>query len=55
MGAGQPFMYDAVPKETSRHPYNSFDPKAVSRASLATKASKPKSDGPLVSFNQHPE
>lgn len=48
-------MYDAVPKETSQRPYSSFDPKAVSRASLAPKAPRPKQEGPLISFNQHPE
>lgn len=48
-------MYDAVPKQTTQHPYNDFDPKAVSRASLTPKAPRPKQDGPLVSFNQHPE
>jgi hypothetical protein len=55
MVGGQPFMYDPVPKETSQHPYHSFNPKAVSRASLTPEPTKPKQDGPLVSFNQHPE
>jgi len=55
MGAGQPFMYDAVPKDRSTHSYSSFDPRAVSRASLTPKPEKPKQDGPLISFNQHPE
>ena len=54
MGVQQPFLYDAV-KTDSRSPYSDFDPKAVSRASLTPKAPRPKQDGPLVSFNQHPE
>ncbi|KAI9736061.1 MAG: hypothetical protein M1818_006237 [Claussenomyces sp. TS43310] len=55
MGNGQPFMYDAVPRDSPRHPYSSFDPRAASRASLAPTPSRPKSEGPLLSFNQHPD
>jgi hypothetical protein len=54
MGFDQPFLYDAVKHDNSL-PYNSFDPKAVSRASLTPKPPRPKHEGPLISFNQHPE
>ena len=54
MGAEAPFLYDAVKSDSSR-PYSAFDPKAVSRASLTPKPPRPKSEGPLISFNQHPE
>lgn len=55
MGVQPPFLYDAVKSESSRTPYNNFDPKAVSRASLTPKPPRPKQDGPLISFNQHPD
>ena len=56
MGAPQaPFMYQAVHKDDDRFPAASFDPKAVTRASMEPKKPRPKSDGPLVSFNRHPE
>ncbi|PQE29109.1 P-loop containing nucleoside triphosphate hydrolase protein [Rutstroemia sp. NJR-2017a BBW] len=50
MGINPPFLYDPVRTDYS------FDPKAVSRASLSPPAPRPKRpDGPLVSFNQHPD
>ncbi|KAM0162264.1 hypothetical protein ACHAPG_001962 [Botrytis cinerea] len=50
MGIQPPFIYDPVKTDWS------FDPKAVSRASLSPKAPRPKRpDGPLVSFNAHPD
>lgn len=49
-----PFLYDPVKQDVSR-PYNDFDPKAVTRASRTPKPPKPKQEGPLISFNQHPE
>lgn len=58
MGVQPPFIYDAVKSERSKNlPYNDFDPKAVTRASFQTARSSPrrKQEGPLVSFNQHPE
>lgn len=56
MGASQPpFMYQAVSKDDERFPPTKFDPKAVTRASYEPKKPKPKPDGPLVSFNRHPE
>ncbi|KAL2142694.1 hypothetical protein VTI28DRAFT_849 [Corynascus sepedonium] len=56
MGASQPpFMYQAVSKDDERFPPTKFDPKAVTRASYEPKKPKPKPDGPLVSFNRHPD
>ncbi|KAI5920249.1 hypothetical protein F4810DRAFT_447627 [Camillea tinctor] len=54
MGYNQPFMYDA-PRGDSRSPERKFDPKAVTRASWEPQPKKPKKDGPLVSFNRHPD
>ncbi|KAE8444484.1 hypothetical protein EG329_000468 [Mollisiaceae sp. DMI_Dod_QoI] len=56
MGAQPPFLYDAIKTEGSRSPYREFDPHAVSRASRAPKPPPMKKpEGPLVSFNQHPD
>jgi hypothetical protein len=55
MGVNPPFLYDAVKTEGPRSPYKDFDPKAVTRASHEPRAPRPKSTGPLISFNQHPE
>lgn len=55
MGAEQPYLYNPVVREDVNRPYTNFDPKAVSRASFAPNPPRPKKDGPLVSFNQHPE
>ncbi|KFY03469.1 hypothetical protein O988_01447 [Pseudogymnoascus sp. VKM F-3808] len=55
MGVEPPFIYDSVKKDTTRHSYKDFDPKAVSRASMQSQPQKPKKDGPLVSFNKHPD
>ncbi|KAG4029984.1 hypothetical protein MFRU_013g00080 [Monilinia fructicola] len=50
MGIQPPFLYDPVKTDWS------FDPKAVSRASLSPPAPRPKRpDGPLVNFNAHPD
>jgi hypothetical protein len=48
-------MYQAVHRDDDRFPATKFDPKAVTRASYESKKPKPKPDGPLVSFNRHPE
>ncbi|KAI2635257.1 hypothetical protein GGS21DRAFT_490470 [Xylaria nigripes] len=50
----QPYMYDSDRRD-SRSPEKPFDPKAVTRASWEVKPKKPKKDGPLVSFNRHPD
>ncbi|KAI0445933.1 hypothetical protein F4803DRAFT_506064 [Xylaria telfairii] len=54
MGAQQPYMYDAVRRD-SQFPEKEFDPKAVTRASWEVKPKKAKKKGPLVSFNRHPD
>ncbi|OBT57018.1 hypothetical protein VE04_03665 [Pseudogymnoascus sp. 24MN13] len=55
MGVEPPFIYDGVKKDTTRYSYKEFDPKAVSRSSMQSQPQKPKKDGPLVSFNRHPD
>ncbi|KAK4238633.1 hypothetical protein C8A03DRAFT_33329 [Achaetomium macrosporum] len=54
-GTRPPFIYQAVKKDDDRFPATPFDPKAVTRASYEAKKSKPKPNGPLVSFNRHPD
>lgn len=49
MGTQPPFLYEDVRSSKT------FDPRAVSRASLQPKPLRPKQDGPLISFNAHPE
>jgi hypothetical protein len=56
MGGGQPYLYNPPATYTPWDPYNGFNPKAISQASLAPKPpSQPKPEGPLVSFNRHPD
>ncbi|KAH8656184.1 hypothetical protein BGZ60DRAFT_532498 [Tricladium varicosporioides] len=55
MGVQPPFIYDPIKTEGPRSPYREFDPKAVTRASQQPKPRRPKQEGPLVSFNQHPD
>ena len=54
-GVQPPFLYDPIKTEGPRSPYREFDPKAVTRASYTPKPPRPKHEGPLVNFNQHPE
>ncbi|KAI0840833.1 hypothetical protein F5Y06DRAFT_231537 [Hypoxylon sp. FL0890] len=55
MGAQQPYMYDPDRRD-SRSPEKPFDPKAVTRASWEPQPKKKKKqDGPLISFNRHPD
>lgn len=57
-GTSQPFLYDYDPVRYStdnRLPPKLFDPKAITRASFDKPKPKPKPDGPLVSFNVHPD
>ncbi|KAM0246928.1 hypothetical protein ACHAP5_004377 [Fusarium lateritium] len=49
-----PFLYSAVNSD-SRFPEPKFDPKAVTRASWTPPSPRKKHDGPLVSFNTHPD
>ncbi|KAL0944192.1 uncharacterized protein CTRU02_202079 [Colletotrichum truncatum] len=54
--AQQPFLYNAVShNHDPRFPEPKFDPKAVTRASWEPKPRKPKPNGPLVTFNRHPD
>ncbi|KAI0132349.1 hypothetical protein BJ170DRAFT_592311 [Xylariales sp. AK1849] len=55
MGASQqPYLYDLDQTDT-RFPTKAFDPKAATRASWEPKPKKAKHDGPLISFNRHPD
>ncbi|KAH7327867.1 hypothetical protein B0I35DRAFT_415927 [Stachybotrys elegans] len=54
-GASQPYMYTAQRQSHGRFPEKPFDPKAITRQSWEPKPSKPKPNGPLVSFNRHPD
>ncbi|KAI1409359.1 hypothetical protein F5Y13DRAFT_193365 [Hypoxylon sp. FL1857] len=55
MGAQQPYMYDSDRRD-SRSPEKPFDPKAITRASWEPQPKKKKKqDGPLISFNRHPD
>ncbi|KAG9238869.1 hypothetical protein BJ875DRAFT_366999 [Amylocarpus encephaloides] len=55
MGVQPPYLYDAIRTEGSKSPHKPFDPKAVTRASQTPKPPRKKQEGPLVSFNQHPD
>ncbi|KAK8105941.1 hypothetical protein PG999_009300 [Apiospora kogelbergensis] len=54
MGFQQPFLYDMDARD-SRFPIKEFDPKAITRQSWEVKPKPVKQDGPLVSFNRHPD
>ncbi|KAK6214488.1 Ergothioneine biosynthesis protein 1 [Pestalotiopsis sp. IQ-011] len=54
MGVDQPYMYDSD-RRGSGLPTKEFDPKAVTRASWEPQPKKKKHEGPLVSFNKHPD
>ncbi|CEI65770.1 hypothetical protein FVEN_g7551 [Fusarium venenatum] len=49
-----PFLYSAVQND-SRFPEPKFDPKAVTRASWTAPKPRKKQNGPLVSFDTHPD
>ena len=58
MGVEPPFLYDHPSKYTFNGPTdNGFNPKAATIASwIPTQPKpKPKSDGPLIEFNKHPD
>jgi hypothetical protein len=56
MGVQPPFLYDSVGRDSPLHAYSSFDPRAISRATLTPEAPPlPKPEGPLLNFNRHPE
>ena len=54
MGAA-PYLYDAPSRQIGPPP--TFNPKAVTMASRAPPSpkKKPKSEGPFINFNQHPD
>ncbi|KAK7956830.1 uncharacterized protein PG986_006052 [Apiospora aurea] len=54
MGAQQPYLYD-LDQRDYRFPVKEFDPKVITRQSWEVKPPKPKQEGPLVSFNRHPD
>ncbi|KAF2996938.1 hypothetical protein G7054_g14500 [Neopestalotiopsis clavispora] len=53
-GFNQPYMYDTDRRDGGL-PMKEFDPKAVTRASWEPQPKKKKQNGPLVSFNKHPD
>lgn len=59
-GSEQPYIYDPPANRKIAYPYSDFNPKAVTQASYARLStistdSKPKREGPLINFNQHPD
>ncbi|KAL2428315.1 hypothetical protein ABEF91_008151 [Exophiala dermatitidis] len=56
MGVQPPFIYDKPSTYTFGSPIDrGFNPKAATEASWAPKPERPKSDGPLINFNKHPD
>ncbi|CAG8961143.1 hypothetical protein HYFRA_00002686 [Hymenoscyphus fraxineus] len=55
MGSSAPYVYNAIRTHDPKSPQKPFDPKAVTRASQTPKPPRKKQEGPLVSFNQHPD
>src|ERR1700709_1868841 len=57
MASGQPYQYNPPARYSPSmyDPYNGFNPKAVSQASLMPPQPRPKPNGPLINFNQHPD
>jgi hypothetical protein len=53
--AGEPYIYAPPTRYSAWDPYNGFNPKAVSQASLVPSPQRQKPEGPLVNFNQHPD
>ena len=55
----QPYIYEPSSQHRVAYPYSDFNPKAVSQATYRQleekRNSKPKQDGPLINFNQHPD
>ncbi|EFE38745.1 hypothetical protein TRV_06557 [Trichophyton verrucosum HKI 0517] len=50
-----PFLYDPPSLYPKSAQVADFNPKAVTLNSWAPRPQKPKKDGPLVNFNQHPD
>jgi hypothetical protein len=56
MGRGQaPYLYNPPKDYNAWDPYNGFNPKAVSQASLVRQPPRPKQVGPLIDLNRHPD
>ncbi|KAF7559451.1 hypothetical protein G7046_g4696 [Stylonectria norvegica] len=55
MVAPRPLVQISGQSRDARFPQPQFDPKAFTRASWEPSVRKPKPDGPLVSFNRHPD
>ncbi|KAK5101873.1 hypothetical protein LTS08_004332 [Lithohypha guttulata] len=56
MAVAPPFIYDKPSSYTFDGPQSrGFNPKAVTYASWTPKQTKVKQDGPLISFNRHPD
>ncbi|ETN36569.1 uncharacterized protein HMPREF1541_08847 [Cyphellophora europaea CBS 101466] len=55
-GSNAPFLYDRPQSWNFGAPTSrGFNPKAATEASWTPRANKPKSNGPLVDFNKHPD
>lgn len=59
-GSEQPYLYDPPANRKIAYPYSDFNPRAATEASYARLStistdSKPKKEGPLINFNQHPD
>lgn len=56
MGRSEPpFIYDPPSRRAPSVPEAPFNPKQYEQASWAASPQKPKKNGPLVNFNQHPD
>ncbi|KAK5121579.1 hypothetical protein LTR85_004751 [Meristemomyces frigidus] len=60
MGASDsPYIYDPPAHRKIAYPYSDFNPKAYSEAAYARSSiasqPRPKKEGPLINFNQHPD
>lgn len=56
MGVTPPFIYDKPSSYTFDGPTSrGFNPKAATHASWTPKPPKVKQDGPLITFNRHPD
>ncbi|KAF2722932.1 hypothetical protein K431DRAFT_283439 [Polychaeton citri CBS 116435] len=56
-----PYMYDGPSQQRIAYPYSHFNPRAVTQAEAekakrrSQQSEKPKQEGPLINFNQHPD
>ncbi|EEP81560.1 predicted protein [Uncinocarpus reesii 1704] len=54
-GSAPPFLYDPPPRHAPASPERPFNPKLYTQASQSPPKPKPKKNGPLINFNQHPD